>query len=1058
MSFCIPKHIVVKLIAGAKSGDIEIKKLYSMTSTERRQLFQKYVDVATAKEINAGFEQSMSSTQRNAMASWVKDTFVGREEAKRTDIFDKIARLKETGLLDPTTEDNFLMDLVGEKLGITVTAKEAEEISKRSEKLQEEYAKPHDKFGLPQTSYFAEKKKMDDYLKSLNPTHSLKVLTSVAGRGAMLFSVKSPITNIIGNTLQAIEQSFERRIMSKQYRGIVDKELVKEYMKKSAEIYKAGHFDASRADSYSDGSKTLGEMITHSQGKGVARRIGRFYEDVVFNRLMGDPDVIFARHVFVDSANLFATKIAESEGLTGQALKDRANQLFLDASSPSATTPEGLLVREQAKAEALFSTYQNDSSMSELSLGIRNLVNKASGDLMLGDQIMPFVKTPANVISMSLDAGGFGFIKGTVGLLKGAIGEFKAGNPKPLRDVGRNYLRSGMGMLFAMILASLIDPDDFVGLWPTNPSEQELLKAKGGNSNMIRVGGKWISLDYFGFLGSPLVGFMYAKKYGKNLPEAMYNYIAGITAQTLQIPGLEESKNLITAIQSLVPGEYETMGSKMRKNLIGLVDQIRARIVPGFVSDLAKAFDDSEREADPDSVIEKLMASIPGLRNQLPRRTDVFGEVIKGEPWYSVILFGARVKTGRETEVVKEMSRLEDAGQLPALTRPEKTSPRVKALKEQLGDEEFAKAMMYFRGNYYEDVSKKINSGSYKRLSDEDKKKELNKIKDDNLEQMLKKYKYKKPKSEVETKPTTASFSLVKAAYAADGLEIKSQKLTDEQNALKRKSKLVKFINGVRNILKLNPDVTDSIAAKLTGTKKQRYETMLKLRDQDFDWYKSNISQADEKVLLGGFDLNTHNLSQDSTGKLVLTKDLKSGDVKGVAVVKQPTPTVAETKVTATEKPTEAKEKLLPTITKNWPDKVPYLEEAKKIWKGVDPHKVVNVLFGESSLRNSINANVSNGKGKIVPLPLPMPKSREEWKALRAKYPSIDVGISKINTNEAMTNYLESKGLTYYDLIVDPELNLQIGYDLYSGKIPRTAPGWGNWYAARNLGYDKNPD
>lgn len=781
MSFCIPKHIVVKLLAGARSGDIDVKKLYNMTSTERRQLLQKYVDVATAKEINAGFEQSMSSTQRNAMASWVKDTFVGRDEAKRTDIFDKISRLKETGLLDPQTEDNFMMDLVGQKLGITVTAKEAEEISKRSEKLKEEYDREHDRFGIPQTSYFEEKKKMDEYLKSLNPTHNLKVLTSVAGRGAMLFSIKSPITNIIGNTSQAIEQSFERRIMSKQYKGVVDKEIIKDYLKKSAEIYKAGHFDVSRADSYSDGSKTLGEMITHSQGKGVIRKIGRFYEDVVFGKLMGDPDVIFARHVFVDSANLFATKIAKSEGLTGQALKDRANQLFLDASSPSATTPEGMLVREQAKAEALFSTYQNDSSMSELSLGIRNLVNKASGDLMLGDQIMPFVKTPANVISMSLDAGGFGFIKGTIGLLKGAIGEYKAGNPKPLRDVGRNYLRSGMGMLFAAILAGLIDPEDFVGLWPTSPSEQELLKAKGGNSNMIRVGGKWISLDYFGFLGSPLVGFMYAKKYGKNLPEAIYNYLAGVAAQTVQIPGLEESKNLISSIQSLAPGEYETMGSKMKKSLIGLVDQIRARVVPGIVSDLAKAFDDVEREADPNNVIEKLMSNIPGLRNQLPTRTDVFGEVIKGEPWYSVILFGARVKTGRETEVINEMIRLDDAGQLPTLSRPEKTSPRVKTLKEQIGDEKFAEAMMYFRSNYYEDVAKKIKSGVYRGKSDEDKKKELNKIKDDNLEKMLKKYHYKKPKAEAETKSNTA-FKLVKPAYAIDD-ETKSESVVDQHKA-----------------------------------------------------------------------------------------------------------------------------------------------------------------------------------------------------------------------------------------------------------------------------------
>jgi hypothetical protein len=158
-------------------------------------------------------------------------------------------------------------------------------------------------------------------------------------------------------------------------------------------------------------------------------------------------------------------------------------------------------------------------------------------------------------------------------------------------------------------------------------------------------------------------------------------------------------------------------------------------------------------------------------------------------------------------------------------------------------------------------------------------------------------------------------------------------------------------------------------------------------------------------------------------------------------------------------------ETLLPVITENWGSNVPYMNEVKEIWKDVDPNKVINVLFGESSLQNGINANVPktdkngnimrNEKGNpiIVPLPLPMPKDKEEWASLRAKYPSMDVGISKLNTNDAMTNYLVSKGLTYYDLIKNPKLNLQIGYDLYSGKIPGTAAGIQNWYAARKLGY-----
>ena len=53
---------------------------------------------------------------------------------------------------------------------------------------------------------------------------------------------------------------------------------------------------------------------------------------------------------------------------------------------------------------------------------------------------------------------------------------------------------------------------------------------------------------------------------------------------------------------------------------------------------------------------------------------------------------------------------------------------------------------------------------------------------------------------------------------------------------------------------------------------------------------------------------------------------------------------------------------------------------------------------------------------------------------------------------EAMAKYLQSKGLTFYDLL-QPEKNLQVASDLYYGKIPQKASGIGNWVAARGKGY-----
>lgn len=129
----------------------------------------------------------------------------------------------------------------------------------------------------------------------------------------------------------------------------------------------------------------------------------------------------------------------------------------------------------------------------------------------------------------------------------------------------------------------------------------------------------------------------------------------------------------------------------------------------------------------------------------------------------------------------------------------------------------------------------------------------------------------------------------------------------------------------------------------------------------------------------------------------------------------------------------------------------------QKYWKGVDPEMVLNVIGGNGTTvpngESNFRTNAVNINGPAwYPIPEGV-RDQTHWVDLRKKHQSLDAGLMQINTAPAMTNYLISKGLTYYDLIQNPELNLQIAYDLYSGNIPKTARGWGNWYVAKNLGY-----
>lgn len=745
MAFCIIKPLAEKLKQAAKRGEFNIQQLFEMTSEQRRNLFQFYTDLDTAKGINAGFERAMVSEHKSALKTWVKNTLNAKEKiTKGKDLIDKIEDLSNDNLLDPDGRDGFLQDLVAEKLGATISEDEARKINELSEKLQTEYDKGTDEFGLLQEGYWNSRLEMDNYLQEINPASRLSISTSTVGRAAMLSSFKSPLLNITGNTIQGFEQAFERRIQNIGYSGKVDKKVLKDYRKKVNDIFAKSNYDVSRMQDLSSGRKTLGEDIVHSQGPGAIRYIGRIAENTIFKQGLGKPDVYFASLAFSDSANLTASRLAKNEGLKGEALSKRATELFKDATSLSPTSINGRIIRSQAIADSMVATFTDDNNLSKLSMSIRKAFNAATGDLKFGDQIMPFVKTPASVVNITLDASGLSAVRSLKNLPQ-AITDIKAGDGESMRSVARDFARSGFGISIAFVISNLFDKDDFIGLYPTSAKERELLKTKNARANSLKIGGKWVSLEYFGFIAAPLTGFLYAKKYKDNMAEAMFNYAAGAFTQVQELPVIDPLRDVIEFIRDISPGGKIDLDNLDDFTINAATDYIRARTIPGIFYDLAKGFDTVEREVDYRNPLEKVKSTIPGLRNTLPEKLDLFGEVIQGEPFYSNILFGARVKTNRDNKIISELDRLHRTGNLPSLTRPEKTSDRVKLFRTQVNDQKFNKMMDDFRSQYKKNTVRAIDSGSYKRMTDEDKKTELDRIKNDALDRALKINGYRKP-------------------------------------------------------------------------------------------------------------------------------------------------------------------------------------------------------------------------------------------------------------------------------------------------------------------------
>jgi len=764
-AFCIPAEIASKLKEEARNGKFKVADLYDMTTEQRQSAFSEVVDRATAKEINTAFEKAISKQtlkgQQEALKKWAEATFEGKKnEQKLSDVMTKISKLSEKGYLTPASEKDFYADLVAEKLGVTVTTEEAKKIVNLSKRMEETFTK-FEKLGVPgvkekeQLDYLFARREMDNYLDSLTPSSRLRLITSTISRGNMLFRLPSILVNINSNNIEGAISAVVRRFSERGIKGYNSKE-VGSYARFITKVYKKTGYDLSRMESLQGGRKVLGEEIATSQGKGVIRRIARWYEDKVFGLTQGLPDVVASSLAFGDRANLMSTRLARHMGLRGQKAREKAKEIMLDAMSVEPKTNEGSLVRQIAKADAERSTNTDKRVLAERALKFRQLLNV--GDLRFGDLNIPFVKTTANAIQSSLQTSGITVPVSTVSrmvktvmFMRGGQG-FKESTAEGFKGFGEEMVRAGLGSTAAFLIANAIDKEDYVGVYPTSDKERELFKAKNAVANSIRINDKYYSLDFLGPLFAPVVGFLNAKKYGTNFPTRAYYYGTGVGYQVLKTPGLDYAAQTLDYLKKTLSSSAKAGASPkdIQKQIANYaVDFFQSRAIPGFAQTLAELGDDVKRDSSKkEDIFAPIKAQIPGVRQTLPKKKTVFGEDIKTEGWMNLV-FGGRRKTAVNDPVLTELSRLNSVGQLPSVTNVEENSSRAQELKEQIGKEKFAIALEQYGKALKRQFEIVIKQPRYKNSADEKKKSILDNIKDQQFELMLRRNHYRKPRKQL---------------------------------------------------------------------------------------------------------------------------------------------------------------------------------------------------------------------------------------------------------------------------------------------------------------------
>lgn len=363
------------------------------------------------------------------------------------------------------------------------------------------------------------------------------------------------------------------------------------------------------------------------------------------------------------------------------------------------------------------------------------------------DAVLPFVKTPLNVAKSGLEYNPTGLLKtitvDTVKLRKGdiTVNKYIDNLSKGLTGTGIAVL--GYALADAGILKASGGDDD---------KKESYDEALGKQSYSIQINGKTYSLDWLAPAGIPL--FTGAEAYSikntnkneKNsissddnkkenqLLESLENWANGMAKSISPMSEMSMISGLTSALSSYSDDKLSAIGTNAVKSYVN-------QFVPTLLGQIAKTTDDYERSTTStktgllkksvDQTKLQMMSKIPGLRQKLPTKADIWGNEQKSEPIIPLRVVNnfinpATVKNINTSKVDEELnnlySKIGEATILPSTIDKKYT---INGQNYRMTDDEYAKYKKDYGQTSYKLLDGLINSKDYNNLDDEQKQKAI---------------------------------------------------------------------------------------------------------------------------------------------------------------------------------------------------------------------------------------------------------------------------------------------------------------------------------------------
>lgn len=540
-----------------------------------------------------------------------------------------------------------------------------------------------------------------------------------------------------------------------------------------------------------------------------------------------------------------ALEVEDGWGLKAGYAKALSEYMTANNLTPDTITDKQLgKARNYAIQQAKEATFHQDSSIASL---LNQLSNKNKFSKFILDSTLPFKKTPINVAKAGLEYSPVGLVKSaindTVQLRKGNI---------TVNTYIDNISKGLTGSGIALVGYALADCGILKATGSDDEDREKFEESRGSQNYSVTIGDNTYSLDWLApsgiplFIGAECYELMQAQKEKKTSSsdeDELYN--KAINTATNILDSFANAMNPMTEM-SMLSGltsalkSYDQDSSKMLASIgTNAVKSYVNQFVPTALGQVAKTTDQYERSTTStqkgvlpkaiDTTRTQIMNKIPGLRQMLPIKTDIWGNEIEQSdnviqrafenavfPWARKELNSNSV----DKELVKVYKNTGDKAVLPDSINKEIT---INKQKYTMTSGEYSKYKKQYGENSYKLLNSLVTANGYKKMSDEEKRVAISKI-----------YSY--------------ATEQIKVDYAKqNGLEYEQSTLSQVTNAIKKvNGNTSNYFEFIAKTQELDKDIekikTLANSNYDENTKKAIYENSLGKRDNKFNIMKETFT------------------------------------------------------------------------------------------------------------------------------------------------------------------------------------------------------------------------